>query len=124
MKQIQVEGKNYTVGPLTLRHILALQAAIACWERIGDAPIDMRKIGPAEVRTLADAVAAVIGAPVETVLDWPVAQTLSVAVVAGQAFIEVNGPYLSSHVAPAVTRLSEFAATLVATLRPTAVAPL
>lgn len=125
MKQLQIAGQNYTVGPMTLRQMIVLQACFTLWQRLvpAHAAVDIKKVGPTEAKALAEAVAAVLQIEANAVLDWPLAQTISAAALAGQAFLEVNGPYLTAEVVPAIERLTAFAATLNAALQTKAAQP-
>lgn len=120
MKEIQIGKTNFTIGPMTLAQVIALQAATAVIQRLAASPQDVRTLTAAETHALAAALAAILGVKVETVLDWPLAQTLSAAVIAGQAWMEVNGPYLARDVVPALERLTAFANGLTAALAPKA----
>ncbi len=122
-KKIQVGAMEYTIGQMTLAQVIALQSAATVLQRLAASPQDVRTLTADEFRTLAAALAAVIGREPAVVLGWPLAQTLAVAVVAGQAWLEVNGPYLQAEVVPALGRLTEFAATLAAALQAKAPAP-
>ena len=129
MKQIQLAvgappvATTFTITELTLAQVIALQAAASVLQRLGASPQDVRSLTPDELRALADALAAVLGVTPQAVLSWPLAQTLSVAVIAGQAFLEVNGPYLQQQIVPAIERLTAFATSLAAALQPRAPAP-
>lgn len=126
MKQIQLAvgaqpvATTFTITPVTLAQIIVLQAAVTLLQRLAAKPQALQNLAPDELRTLAEALAAILGVNVEVVLRWPVAQTLRAAVVAGQAFLEVNGPYLASDVVPAIDALTAFGATLTAALQPKA----
>ncbi len=129
MKQIQLAvgtqpvATTFTITALTLAQVIALQAAASVLQRLGASPQDVRSLTADELRALAEALAAVLGVTPQAVLSWPLAQTLSVAVIAGQAFLEVNGPYLQQQIVPAIERLTTFATSLAAALQPRAPLP-
>lgn len=122
-KHIEIEGRSYTVGPVTLAQVIALQSASAVLQRLTGAPQQLHAFSADELRTLATGLASILGTEPAAVLGWPLAQTLSAAVLTGQAFLEVNGPYLQQHVVPAIERLTAFATTLASALQPRAPAP-
>lgn len=116
MKEIQIDGNTYKITPVTLAQVIALQSAAAVLLRLSAAPQDLRQLTPDELRALSAALASILKTPPEAVLDWPLAQTLSAAVIASQAFLEVNGPYLQRDVVPAIERLTAFSASVTAAL--------
>ncbi len=125
MKQIQLAvgappvATSFTITPVTLAQIIILQSAVTLLQRLAAKPQALQSLTPDELRMLAGALASILGVDVEVVLRWPVAQTLRAAVVAGQAYVEINGPYLTSEVVPAIEALTAFGASLSAALTAT-----